>query len=153
MYTIFRHRRAITAAAVLTLFLLVGCKRESTTAAPTPNAADSSSASGPGSVSVVGNSVNYQNLRIEVPWDMSDAANAVRIAAEAAAGKGLKLGDGKDALVIASDGRSVELNGQSYGAVKPGDHVVLTRDHKLLVDGAERSPQSPRAATATTSPS
>jgi hypothetical protein len=102
-------------------------------------------ASGAGSVSVAGNTVNYQNLRIEVPWDMSDAANAVRIATEAAAGKGLKLSDGKDTLLIASDGRS----GQPYGQVKAGDHITLGKDHKLFVNGAERSPQ-PSSTTATT---
>jgi hypothetical protein len=104
MNTVSPHRRAITATAVIALFLQTGCKRESSTATPSANTAGSSSASGAGSISVTGNTVNYQNLRIEVPWDMSDAANAVRIAAEAAAGKGLKLSDGNDTLVIASDG-------------------------------------------------
>jgi hypothetical protein len=151
MNTMRTYRSAVAFAAIGWL-LVEGCKKEPT--AGTPSApggnADSSSASGSGSVSVVGNAVTYQNLHIEVPWSMSDPANALKIATDAAAGNGLKLTDGKDSLIVASDGRSIELNGRSYGAVNPGDRIALTAGHKLMVNGSERAAQQRSATTTAT---
>jgi hypothetical protein len=149
MNTLRPCRSAVTLTAIGWL-LVGGCKKEP--AAGTPPApggnADSSSASGSGSVSVVGNAVTYQNLHIELPWSMSDPANALKIATDAAAGNGLKLTDGKDSLIVASDGRSIELNGHPFGAVSPGDKIMLTAQHKLMVNGSERVPKQ-RSATTT----
>ena len=151
--TTMQAYRSVFALAAIGWLLGGGCKKEpAATGAPSAPGgnANSSSASGSGSVSVVGNAVTYQSLHIEVPWDMSDPSNALKIATDAAAGKGLKLSDGKDTLIVASDGRSIELNGRSYGAVSPGDKILLTAQHKLMINSSERAPQQRAATTATT---
>ncbi len=138
------------------LVVAMGCKRSSTTSSgPSTSvvgtsagnsgasSSDGATAVGPGAVNVTGNVVTYQNVHVEVPWNVSDVAAIVKMSQQAATGAGLRLSDGKDALVIASDGRSVQLNGQPYGAVKPGDRVVLTKDGKLTINGIPRSPEGP----------
>ena len=134
----------------------MGCKRSSntssgpsssvvvgTSAGNSGASSDNATAVGPGAVNVTGNVVTYQNVHVEVPWNVSDVAAIVKMSQQAATGSGLRLTDGKDMLAIASDGRSVQLNGQPYGAVKPGDRVVLTKDGKLTINGVPRSPEPP----------
>jgi hypothetical protein len=53
----------------------------------------------------------------------------------------LKLAEGTQILEIGADGKSVRLNGVSYGALKPGDHVVLTKDGILMVNEVARAPE------------
>jgi hypothetical protein len=79
---------------------------------------------------VVGNVVTYQNVHVRVPWNASDVAEVVRMSQEAATGAGLTLKGGKWSLSIASDGRSLRLNGRDCGALKEGDWVVLSDDGK-----------------------
>jgi hypothetical protein len=126
---------------------VLGCKRESGTkpgqleSGTSASAGDSGSATGSGSVSAVGNELTYQNVHVKVPWDVSDPVATVKAATEAAAGKGLKLSDGKTALEISSDGKTLRLDGRDCGPLGPGDRVVLTRDGKLTVNGADRTPK------------
>jgi hypothetical protein len=100
-------------------------------------------ATGAGAVSVTGKVVTYQNVHVEVPWDPSDVAEVVRMSQEAAAGNGLTLKREQWSLVIASDGRSMRLNGRDCGALKEGDSVVLSNDGKLTVNGVVRSAAPP----------
>ena len=132
-----------------------GCKRDgdggSNSAEPpggasTASSANGGTATGSGAVVVTGHVAAYQNIHIEVPWDMNDPARTVATAQEAAAGKGLKLTDGTSTLAISSDGKTLRLNGRDYGTLHFGDHVVLSKDGKLKVNGVERQPESPTTA-------
>ena len=132
---------------------VLGCKRESGTKTQAEGgtaspSGDSASATGSGAVSVVGDELTYQNVHVKVPWDVSDPVATMKAASEAAAGKGLKLSDGKTTLEISSDGKSLRLDGRDCGALQPGDRIVLTRDGKLTVNGTARPspPSTTRAA-------
>ena len=133
---------------VLALALTTGCKRDTVPSSSSSAPAGNASATGPGAVSVNGNVVTFQNVRIEVPWDVSDVAGVVKMSQEAARGAGLKLSDGKNTLLVASDGRSIQLNGQPCGALKAGDNVQLTKEGKLIVNGIERHPDEPTKKSA-----
>jgi hypothetical protein len=71
----------------------------------------------------------------------------LRISQEAAAGNDLTLKGGRWSLLIASDGRSMRLNGRDCGALKEGDSVVLANDGKLTVNGIVRSAAQGPATT------
>ena len=128
---------------VLALVVTTDCKRDTVPSSSSSAPAGNASATGPGAVSVNGNVVTFQNVHIEVPWDVSDVAGVVKMSQEAASGAGLKLSGGKNTLLIASDGRSIQLNGQPFGALKAGDNVQLTSEAKLIVNGIERAPERP----------
>src|SRR5690242_6169786 len=80
----------------------MGCKRSSNTssgpstsvvgssAANSGASSDSATAVGPGAVNVTGNVVTYQNVHVEVPWNVSDVAAIVKMSQQAAAGSGLR---------------------------------------------------------------
>jgi hypothetical protein len=137
--------RIVAMAIAMAVVLCIGCKRSSSSSPAaggntasgdgTPGGA---TATGSGAVNVSGNVVTYQNVHVEVPWNVSDVAELVRISQEAASGAGLTLKNGNKSLSIASDGRSIRLNGHDCGALKPGDHVVLSNDGKLRVNDVER---------------
>jgi hypothetical protein len=126
----------------------IGCKRTASPSSSASVTAGGSSATGSGAVSITVNVVTYQNVHIDVPWRIDDPVQAVRLAQDAAAGKGLKLSDGKTTLEISSDGRRLTLNGKPCGNVQEGDRVALTADGKLFVNGAERLPQPPATKAA-----
>ena len=147
-----KQPKRVLAAALVASILLPGCKRESgnksgsssvASGRGTASSADGGAASGPGAVSVTGHVAAYQNIHIEVPWDINDPVRMVATAQDAAAGKGLKLSDGTSTLEISSDGKSLRSNGRDYGTLHFGDHVVLTKDGKLTVNGVERQPELP----------
>jgi hypothetical protein len=94
-------------------------------------------------VSVTDNVVTYQNVHITVPWDVSNPAKAIELATQAAAGKGLQLTDGKLTLEVSSDGKTLRLDGRSYGALRQGDRVVLMSDGTLTVNGVDRAAEAP----------
>lgn len=106
--------RAVVRFVVVVLALVVttDCKRETVPASASSSSGNSAapagnaSATGPGALSVNGNEVTFQNVHIEVPWDASDVAGLVKMSQDAAGGAGLRLSDGKNTLLIASDGRS-----------------------------------------------
>lgn len=138
---------------VSAISLDTGCKREGGSTSggggASPNRATSAnggSASGPGAVSANDKQIIYQNLHIFLPWEV-EQGKLVAITMEAASGKGLTLAKEKTELKISSDGRSVTLNGQDYGNVKPGDRIVLQADGKLMVNDAERKPQAGAATS------
>lgn len=136
------------AAIALAMAILpsIGCKRSpspSTTAGGntaggggTPGGA---TATGTGAVNVTGNVVTYQNVHVQLPWNVSDVAELVRISQEAATGAGLTLKNADRTLWLASDGRSIRLNGSDFGALKAGDQVVLSNDGKLTLNGIGRA--------------
>jgi hypothetical protein len=143
-------RIVIAMTVAMTAILCVGCKR-STVSSPSAGgsggggansasgSADVATATGSGGVNVTGNVLTYQNVHVEVPWNVADVASLVKISQEAASGAGLTLTDGKSTLSIASDGRSIRLNGHAYGELKAGDHVVLSKEGKLTVNDVERA--------------
>ena len=130
---------------------VIGCKKPSSTStdgssAGTSTSSSSSTAGGgtsnrASSIGLAGNVLTYQNVAVEVPWDVSDPVMLIKLSQEeAASGAGLKLTDGKSTLNIAPDGRSLQLNGRAYGPLKERDHVVLTKEGKLMINGTERLP-------------
>jgi hypothetical protein len=145
-------RVGVRLCVIVLCVAVMGCKRTSGSSASTATntsgggssaagGGDHSTAKGSGAVSVVGNTVTYQNVHVEVPWRVDDVSQIMRMAQEAAAGKGLKLSDGETTVEISSDGRRVSLNGKACGNVQEGDRVTLRGDGKLLVNGAERATQ------------
>lgn len=151
-----------TAIALITAMACAGCKRSAGSASTTSGGdaaparsstaggdgtAGGATATGAGAVSVVGNVVTYQNVHVRVPWNASDVAEVVRMSQEAATGAGLTLKGGKWSLSVASDGRSLRLNGRDCGALKEGDWVVLSDDGKLTVNDVVRSAAQGPATT------
>ena len=155
---------ALALAATLAVAAQVGCKKESNSSAAAgacgtaagggsgSGSGGTAAATGAGAVSVAGNVAAYQDIHVTVPWSLSDPAALAKPATDAAAGRGLRLTDGTTTLEIASDGRSVRLNGRPYGGLNPHDRVVLTKDGKLTVNGAERPAETAPEPPPATSP-
>jgi hypothetical protein len=148
----------VAIVGMLSAIACAGCKRSNESTSSTNGGGGRSTASGDGTaggatatgagaVNVVGNVVTYQNVHVRVPWNASDVADVVRMSREAATGAGLTLKGGKWTILIASDGRSLKLNGRDCGELKEGDWVVLSADGKLTVNDVVRSAGSGPATT------
>ena len=76
----------------ITLTFVIGCKKESSTSSEGSSTGVSvSSAQGGGSpgassLSLTGNVLTYQNIDVEVPWDVSDPVTVIKLSREAEAG-------------------------------------------------------------------
>ena len=142
------QQRTLAIAIFFVLGAAAGCKQRggsaSSSAASSQVTSDgvNATAVSAGAVNVTGNVVTYQNVHIHVPWNAPDPTTLVKLSQDAASGAALKLTDGKNTLIVASDGHSIRLNGQACGPVKPGDTVVLTNDGKLTVNTTPRLPEA-----------
>jgi hypothetical protein len=87
----------------------------------------------------------------ELPW-VADPKDEMAVAIEflkARTATGFKWSNGTHTFEVANAVASLEsprtnevsLNGKKYGTVKPGDHVKLTQNGVLFVNGVERKPE------------
>jgi hypothetical protein len=79
----------------------------------------------------------FNQVHLDLPWKPDP--QQIFASRPKPPASGFRLSDGGHVLEML-DGR-LTLDGKGYGAVKAGDHVKVTQDGKVIVNGAERAPQ------------
>jgi hypothetical protein len=81
-------------------------------------------------------SLVFYQIRFDLPWTVDP--QQIQASRPKPPAVGFKLTHDSQVLELL-DGQ-IKLNGKKYGKVKAGDHVKVTEDGRVFVNGEERQP-------------
>jgi hypothetical protein len=79
----------------------------------------------------------FYQVRFDLPWRVDP--EQIQKSRPKSPGMGFRLTNGTQTLEL-FDWR-LKLDGKEYGSVNPGDHVRVTDDGRVIINGDERQPK------------